>query len=328
MPEHVSGALDVRLMRILHMLLTECSVSRTAEILGQTQPTVSLALRRLREILGDPLLVRSGSHLVPTQRGHELRESVGDILHDIDRRLGPRRDFVPQQTERRFRIMAANCLGMLMVPRIVARLRERAPHAIVDLCPMPKPDDLVPMLAGGAMDLAIGNWPRPPDMLRRAPLFRTAISCLVHPRHPLARAKAVSMEQYLSFDHISPSPEEVALLSPIDGRLLELGLSRRIAVSVPEYSIVPYVLAQTDLIFTTGRPFAEQLAQTMPFAVIDAPPELGTMDFYMLWHERNHRAAPHRWLRESLRGVSAELQQLAFGHGDPALCLPGIEHRQ
>ncbi|MFZ2102682.1 MAG: LysR family transcriptional regulator, partial [Oricola sp.] len=74
------GALDVRLMRTLYLLLTECSVSRTADILGQTQPTVSLALKRLRYILGDPILVRSGSTLVPTERGLELRESVKRLL--------------------------------------------------------------------------------------------------------------------------------------------------------------------------------------------------------------------------------------------------------
>jgi DNA-binding transcriptional LysR family regulator len=72
--------------------------------------------------------------------------------------------------------------------------------------------------------------------------------------------------------------------------------------------MVPHVLAQTDLIFTTGRPFAEQLAEMHPFSVFDAPPELGTMSFYMLWHERNHRAANHRWLRVALRSVAGEIK--------------------
>jgi DNA-binding transcriptional LysR family regulator len=320
MPEAINGSLDVRLMRILHILLTECSVSRTGEILGHTQPTISLALRRLREILGDPLLVRSGTHLVPTQRGYELRESVAEILKDIEQRLGPPREFDPKRTKRRFRIIADNCLGMLMVPRIVAQLRTRAPLARIELCPMPSPEDLVPLLGSGSIDLAIGNWPSPPGVLRTTPLFSTEIACVVSPRHPVAKANRISMDTYLALDHISPSSQESLLLSPIDGRLLELGLSRRVAVSVPEYAIVPYVLAQTDLIFTTGRPFAEQLAQMMPFSVIDAPPELGTMDFYMLWHERNHRAASHRWLRDTLRHVATDLKCLAFGHGDPEVC--------
>jgi len=308
MPERVSGALDVRLMRMLRILLTECSVSRTAEILGHTQPTVSLALRRLREILDDPLLVRSGSRLVPTPRGLELRDSVNEIIIDIEQRLGPRREFDPARTRRPFRIIADNCLGMLMIPWIVARLRQLAPRAVIELSHMPRPEELIPMLGSGTVDLAIGNWPSPPSTLRTAALFSTQISCVVNGRHPLAHARQVTMETYLQLDHVSPSPKECAAFSPIDGRLLALGLSRRVAVSVPEYAMVPHILAQSDLVFTTGRPFAEQLAESRPFSVLDAPRELGTMNFYMLWHERNHRAAPHRWLRETLRGVALELK--------------------
>jgi DNA-binding transcriptional LysR family regulator len=126
------------------------------------------------------------------------------------------------------------------------------------------------------------------------------------------------MEQYLAEHHLSPTTEEQAPLSPIDGRLLEHGLKRRIGVTVPEYAIIPYVLAGTDLVFTTGRPFAEHLAQMMPFSVLQAPQEFVSMDFYLLWHDCKHHSDAHAWLRQIMRKVAAQLRStdiLSAGNG-------------
>jgi len=322
----VCGSLDVRLMRTLHILLEECSVSRTADILGQSQPTVSLTLKRLRAIANDPLLVRSGNHLVLTRRGNELRKRVGGILKDIEESFGERPEFDPSLTERRFQIIADNCLGMLMVPPILSRLRSLAAHATFDICATSAIMDLGHALAEGGVDLAIGNTPYPPETLRTVQLFQTEIACVVNARHPLARRRQIGMEEYLTLSHLSPSPREAAPYSPIDGKLRVLGLSRHVAVSVPEYALVPHVLAQTDLVFTTGRPFAEQLAQMMPFSVLEAPPELGTMTFHLLWHERVGQDPANLWLRRTIRGFSSEIKSVMLAlHGTtPSLGMPDL----
>ncbi|MFX7934398.1 hypothetical protein ABTK33_20140, partial [Acinetobacter baumannii] len=90
--------------------------------------------------------------------------------------------------------------------------------------------------------------------------FDTDIVCMLRPTHPLARATAMPLDLYLAQEHLSPTPHAGALFSPIDGRLAQLGVNRRIAVSVPEYALAPYVLSRDDLIFTTGRPFADHFA--------------------------------------------------------------------
>lgn len=307
--EPVNGALDVRLMRTLLLLVSECSVSRTAEILGQTQPTVSLALKRLRELIGDPILVRSGGVLVPTERGLELRVALQQLLADIDALLAPPPSFDPVRTERRFRIAAANCLDTAFLPRIFARLAEEAPKASIDVATLPGHDELMAHLADGSLDLVVGNWPRPPEQLRLAPLLSTPIKCVVAANHRLAGTiGSLDMELYLSERHLSPSADVMKQYSPIDGRLMELGLSRHIAASVPEYAIVPHMLAGSDLVFTTGAPFAEQIADRGNFVVIDAPVAFGSMDFYLLWHDCKHHSPAHTWFRHLVKAAVADLK--------------------
>lgn len=303
-------AFDLRLMRLGQIILSEASVSRAAARTGQSQPAVSLALKKLREIAGDPLLVRSGAHLVPTDRGTELLAVLNRILDDLDRVLDPPDEFEPAAADRPVRIVASNCFGLFLLPRIAELIRTAAPNVTVDFLRMPEEAALMPSLESGDVDLVIGNWPVPPASLRFAPLFDNEIACMVRPGHPFARRKALTLEQYLTLDHLSPTPQASAHLSPIDGRLAQLALKRRIQVSVPEFSVVPYVLAANDLVFTSGRSFIEHLAAIFPFAVIEAPPELGAMRFYMLWHERSHRGGHGRWLRSLVRRAAREMDAL------------------
>jgi DNA-binding transcriptional LysR family regulator len=311
------GTLDVRTMRTLLVLLTECSVSRTAEIIGQAQPTVSLTLKKLRELLHDPLLVRSGNGYVPSEKGLELRDAMRDILQSINSHLVPAHAFEANTSTRTFRIVATNCLSSVFLPPLIASIGQSAPGVNIVVMPMPGPAEFHHQLADGTIDAVIGNWPEPPQHLRIAPLLETDVVCVMRSSHRLARRQhAIPMEDYLREGHISPTPTEQAQFSPIDGRLAALGLKRDIKVCVPEYAISPYVLAQSDLLFTTGRPFAEQIAQTFPFAVVEAPPEFGPMQFYLLWHDCKHDSAAHIWLRQMIRQVAAGIR-----HVDPSAAL-------
>ena len=301
------AALDLRLMRLAHLLLTECSVSRTALFTGQSQPAVSAALRRLRQITGDPLLVRSGARLVPTERGIEFRDGLARILGEMDRLLDSPEAFAPGQLRGRLRILAANCYGTFLMPRIVELARSAAPDIHVDFCRMPEDGDIVRPLEEGELDLVIANGPVPPESLRIAPLFESEIVCIMRPAHPLARRKRLSMAEYLELDHLSPTVIKGGPLNPISGRLGQLGLHRRVAVTVPEYNAVPYVLARNDLVFTTGRAFAEHVSTQVPLALVGAPREFGPMRFYMLWHERAHQSGAGRWLRSIVKQAAQDM---------------------
>jgi DNA-binding transcriptional LysR family regulator len=143
--------------------------------------------------------------------------------------------------------------------------------------------------------------------LRIAPLLSTDTVCLVGRGHPLADAEHVSLNKYLLFDHVTPTRGQLGPIGPIDAKLDALGRERRITFWAHEFGVIPFVLLENRLVFTTGRYFAEHLASILPLAVVQAPPEFGQMKFHMLWHERQHRSPANRWLRDLVRGVTQEI---------------------
>lgn len=304
----IEHGLDVRLMRMFLILIEECSVSRTAVRLGQSQPAISLGLKRLREILGDPLLVRSGSRLVPTERGAEIGRRIAGILAEIDGIVLNTAAFDPSTDARSLRIQTANCLGTFFLPRIAAALRSEAPSMQADFTAILDERVIFDEMENGTIDLTIGNWPAPRDNLRIAPLLDADMVLVMRSDHPLAGRRSLTLEEYLTLEHLSPTPTASAAISPVDGRLAQLDLRRRISITVPEFTLVPWVLAASSgLVFTSSRPFAEEMAANRPFALVGAPPELGLMKFYLLWHERAHHSPFNRWLRSLVRHVSQEL---------------------
>lgn len=296
--------LDLKQLRVLQLLLAERSVSRVATLLRQSQPAISATLKRLRDVFGDPLLVRSGQSMVLTERAEEIRLTVDQLLDDLHQLIEPDEAFDPSQARRQIRIAAANCFEIFLIPRLTTAFRAEAPQATLEFTAPSGQGDFSHELEAGQLDAVIGNYPVPPQNLRYMALMKSEIACLVSADHPLAGQKAIELEQYLTLDHISPTTRRQFALSPIDGTLARMQLARRIAVTVPEYALVAPMLPRSDLVFTTGRPYAEHLARNGDLHVLDAPPELGTMTFYLLWHERSQFSRYHHWLRGVVRRVA------------------------
>lgn len=290
-------SLDIKALRTLVILLQECSVTRAAERLGQPQPGLSLTLRRLREVFNDPLLVREGNRLALTERGAELLERLPRILTDLEGAVRPVNGFDPSSSQARFRLLLGNCFESGFLPTIIARIRERAPGASVDVASLPSLEQVAQYMTAGQLDIALGNWPTPPQSLRCAPLFESDFVCVVQDGHPLQALGSLTLERYLKAQHLSLSPVVTPTLNPVDARLASLGLARSVAASVAEYGSVAQLLARTDLVFTTSRRLAQHLVAQAPLRLLELPPAFGTMQFYSLWHERSHRAPAHQWLR-------------------------------
>jgi DNA-binding transcriptional LysR family regulator len=316
---NINPSIDVRLLRTTYLLLTERNVSRVAVLLGHSQPTVSACLKKAREIFADPLLVRAGQRLVLTERGEEIKTLIGSVLLGLSDALNGQDHFDPRLSSQNIRIAVLNCFGVFLVPEIAKRIHHNAPNVTLDFFPPGDNPDLLEELGAGRVDVVIGNWPAPQQSLKSTALFQCDIACITHSDHPLAAGDAISLDAYLAASHISPTASSSAGFSPIDGRLAQLGLKRNIAMSVPEYAMIPPIVGGTDLIFTTARAYAEHMvANTLDqhLQVIDAPSEFDRMHLYLLWHERNHTSIAHKWLRRIIRDVAKEFE---FSLHEPTL---------
>lgn len=298
-------SIDVHLLRVLHALLTECSVSNAARKLNQSQPSVSTALRRLRDITGDQLLVRSRNGMTPTERGQSLLEPVKIALAQIEAIGLQQVKFDPKKSKRVFNIATPDYLNAILIGNLVARLRKLAPNSQVVLHSFGPDYDYSKALEMGELDIVIGNWPQPPEHLRLAPLFDDDVVCLMRKSHPLA-GRPLTQEDYLNAEHLAPTPYAVGQRGVIDLQLARERLTRNIVASVPYFNLVPYVLLQNDLIFSAPRIFADYCCSLGDLCYAEAPLAFPKMRFYLLWHDRSHRSEEVRWFREQIADLVRE----------------------
>lgn len=299
------GLMDLRSLDISHLLmlkhlLTDCSVTRVAERLDLPQPSVSRVLKRLRAAFGDPLLVRSGAAFVPTERGVAVREAVTEVIERLDGVAAARTAFDPARSTRVFSIACADCLAVALVPRIIALVAAAGAGLRIKFRSIDPAFDVSDALKTGDIDLVIDNSPNPPAPLRLAPLYEDDVVLMMRRGHAASALGRPSLECYLALRHLGPHPSSLRDAGPIDGELARGGYRRTIHATVPEFNLVPHVLAETDLVFTTGRRFAEHHARHFPIDVIAAPSFFPGMHFHQLWHERNHFSPAIRWLRAAV----------------------------
>jgi DNA-binding transcriptional LysR family regulator len=298
---------DTYLLRVFSMLMTERSVSRAAARLDQSQPAVSAALKRLRDILGDPLLVKDKQGMVPTERALQLEASVRLVLGGIESLLVPAAEFDPATTRCTFRVGTPDYLAPPLMASMVSYMRLTAPGARLLLQPLSHDYDYEAALAAGELDVVIGNWPQPPEHLRMGILLEDEVVCLVSRDHPCAGGKAgghMTVASYMGGAHIVPLMYSPMQRGVVESHLAGLRLSREPTVTVPYFSMAPSLLPGTDLIFTTSRHFAEHFARQLPLVVLDSPIDFPAMRFYQLWHSRTQHSQSHAWLRSLLSAVA------------------------
>ena len=301
-----ADGLDIWLLRVLRTLLTERSVTQTALRLNQTQPAISTALRKLREMLNDPILVRGKTGMVPTEFGASLLGPTQRALREVDFVATPHGNFDPATTRRAFRIAAPDYLNDFFMPTLIARFREAAPQARLEI------ESLSPMLDHGAaleageLDLVVGNWPKADARFARSDLFSDTVVCMMRADHPLAQAP-LTLDTYLAAAHLAPTPYSGARRNAIEIGLARAGATRRVVTTLPYFGLVPQVLLHSDLIFTTTRRFATHYARMLPLAVRDAPIPFPRIKCYQLWHPQPDRPHDVAWLRALMDEVSAQL---------------------
>ncbi|TWO72415.1 LysR family transcriptional regulator [Caenimonas sedimenti] len=300
--------IDLHLIRVLHTVLTERSVSRAGVRLGMHQPAVSSALKRLRELAGDPLLVRSGAGMVPTDAGLRMIEPSASILRAAEMLFSEARGFEPQTSNITFRVAAADYLDPLFLPRLVSQIKQLAPQSQVEIHPLSADSDYQARLAQGDVDVVVGNWLKPPGELHMGQLLADQIVCLVANDHPAAK-RGWTQESWLECEHVAPTPTHPGGRGVIDEHLEELGLRRNITARCPHFGVIPQMVASSLLVLTTGRQFCDRFTDRLPVKILECPVDFPQLLYYQLWHERTHTSVSARWLRERVKAVAAGLAQ-------------------
>ena len=304
--------IDLHLIRVLHTVLTERSVSKAAIRLGMYQPAVSASLKKLRELAGDPLLVRSGAGMVPTDAGLRMLAPSASILRAAESMFSDARGFEPSSARQTFRIAASDFLDPLFLPQLVAQIKQQAPHGVIEILPLSAESDYRARLAQGDMDVVIGNWLKPPDDLHLGRLFGDEVVCLVARDHPAVRRSSQGgwdPASWLAAEHIAPTPTHPGARGVIDEHLDSLGLQRNITARCPHFGLIPSMVASTLLVLTTGRQYCERYVDKLPVKILPCPVPFPRLLYYQLWHERTHTSSAGRWLRERVKSVAASLQK-------------------
>jgi DNA-binding transcriptional LysR family regulator len=300
--------IDLHLIRVLNTVLTERSVSRAAIRLGMYQPAVSAALKRLRELAGDPLLVRSGAGMVPTDAGLRMIEPSARILRAAEVLFSDARGFDPATATSTFSLAASDYMDPLFLPQLVAQIKNQAPLCQVDIHALSGESDYRTRLAQGEFDIVIGNWPAPPDDLHMARLFGDEVVCLVAKDHPATR-RGWDSASWLAAEHIAPTPTHPGAKGVIDAYLDTLQVQRNITVRCPHFGLIPAMVAGSLLVLTTGRQYCERFTDALPVKILPCPIDFPRMMYYQLWHERTHASASAKWLRERVKAVAASLRK-------------------
>ena len=285
---------DLNFLYVVEALIEERSVSRAAARLDLTQPAVSHALGRLRELFQDDLFVRAGAVMAPTPVGERVAEGVTHALAIIRQEIWSAKSFDAATTTRTFSVCLSDMGVIVLLPKLLAALRERAPNATLRPIQVPSVE-LATALQDGAIDLAIGYLGKLGDHLYQQPLFRRSLVGIIRGG---AERKTVSMslEQFIASKHV------VASTLALTNQLLEKELRRHgarlnIGVDVPYLLAVPSLVANSDFIAAVPNELADLFARLADVDVFPLPVELADLTVQQFWHARYHNDAGHRWFR-------------------------------
>jgi DNA-binding transcriptional LysR family regulator len=293
--------IDLNLLVAFKVLLDERNVSRAAERLALTQPTVSGMLARLRVLFDDPLFVRTRHGVIPTPRAESLAPALSQLLSDAGNLIAPEQ-LDPATMATDFRISVNDYMQSTLVVPFVQALRREAPGVRLAVRHL-EIEDLSPMLARGEIDLAITIPEFSAPNLKTEFLYREEYVCVVRKSHAI-RSPAVSMKRFLAFDHVLVSPASAHFAGPTDEVLAARGFKRRVVLSVPSFLVLLEVLQSDDLIaFIPGRLFE---GHRQNLRAIRPPVEVPGFDVIAAWHPRSEHYAAHRWLRNRLAEQARE----------------------
>ncbi len=295
--------IDANLLVALDVLLEERHVTRAAERIGVTQSAMSQTLQRLRGVLEDPVLIRSGGRMVPTPRAEAMRVPLRTALRQLDQLLELPERFDPSTADRTFRLATLDIYSMSLVAPLMQHVATEGSMTL-DVAPLDR-DTVWDELRDGTIELAIIGPLDVPADIDAAPILREQMVGLARTNHPIFDQE-LTPERYIQWPHV------VFRITgrgqyPIDQRLAVLGLERRIAGSTPFFLSAPAMVVESDLIVTVPLSAARQFAAAHPLRIF-TPPIRGKMQYTvsMVWPRHLSADPGHQWLRGLVSAIALD----------------------
>ncbi|MDX7747536.1 LysR family transcriptional regulator [Aeromonas veronii] len=284
---------NLNLLPTLKVLLETRNISRAAELLHLSQPSISKQLAQLRSEFDDELLVREGQRWLLTPRAELLAAQLADSLGALER-LYEAPGFDPSRCERVFRLASSDYVAQHILPDICAALAKEAPLAALEYSLWDKRQ--LPQLWQSELDLVSTITEQVPEQIRGLHQGEDRLAVLMGCHHPLA-GKTLNLDDYLAWPHLQVSGGGDKD-SPVEQVLAPQGLSRRWFARVPFFQAAVEVLLRTDCLMTTPAHIAWQLSCGHELTFVDLPFAARDQQYHLLWHQRHHQDPAHRWFRE------------------------------
>ena len=292
---------DFNLLVALDVLLAEASVAGAARRLNLSTSAMSRTLNRLREVTGDPILVRAGRHMVLTPWAEATRDRARSAVHEARAVLLPSTETLNvERMERLFTIRANDGFVVAFGPMLIAAVAKAAPGVCIRFSP--KPEKTSRYLREGLVDLEIGVQSNMGPEIRLQRLFQDRFVGAVRQGHPLALLSSVSLDDYVSWGHVVASPDG-SLHGFVDDALAERGMKRKIASVVPGFPTALSVALTSDLIALVPALYLLNQPMSEHVHVFELPFEARSITVSQMWHPRMERDPGHRWLREKVLEV-------------------------
>src|SRR4051812_4956666 len=292
MHDRTLASIDLNLLVVLRALLSERHVTRAASLVGLSQSATSHALSRLRELYGDPLLVRSGRTLVLTPRAQRLLPTLERGLSDLRATVEVEPAFQPRTARRSFRVGMSDYAQAFLLGDLLRALEREAPGLDLAVLNFPNLEELT---TSGGIDLALHLSDLKPSSLVSDTLFDDDFVCVVRRGHPLVKNR-LRLERYVQLQHVVVAPTGQGG-SFVDTELAKRGLTRRIGLRTSNFLVAPIVVSETDYISTMPRRLAQQLVNRYPLRILPTPLALPRFGFSLMWHPRLDHDLGHTWLR-------------------------------
>lgn len=286
---------ELKLLQLFDLLYDARSVTRVAEQLGQSQPTVSIWLNRLRAHLKDPLFVRTPGGMAPTPQADALIGPCRDALESVRRLTSWEPDFNAATAHRRFRICMTDASHVALLPRLLAHVRAQAPGVRLEAARIDGNTERA--LESGEADLAIGYVPWLGRGVFQQQLYEQDWICLANAHHPRLRGR-LGVRQYRAEGHVTTAAGTGAQL--LDQALARARIERDVVLELPGFLGLGAIIRSTDLIATLPRHIGETLAKANGLSVFRCPVPVEGFAVRQHWHARFHQEAANRWLRSTV----------------------------